>query len=121
VGHPDDADVDVGEHEFMTPPGEPTDPPPRFEAAYAGTPPWDIGRPQPGFIALAEAGVVAGRVMDVGCGTGEHTLMAAGMGLEAVGIDSAPTQPSIERAARPRIATWPPGSSRATRSPWTGS
>jgi hypothetical protein len=32
--------------------------PPRpedFDALYAGTPPWDIGRPQPAFLALAEA------------------------------------------------------------------
>jgi len=58
---------------------------------YAGTPPWDIGRPQPAFLALMEAGLVTGRVLDVGCGTGEHALMAAGSGLEATGIDSAPT------------------------------
>ena len=25
----------------------------RFEGAYAGTPPWDIGRPQPALEALA--------------------------------------------------------------------
>ena len=60
-----------------------------FDASYAGTPPWDIGRPQPAFLALAEAGTIRGRVLDVGCGTGEHALMAASMGLEATGIDSA--------------------------------
>src|SRR6266508_3687406 len=54
-----------------------------FEGAYAGTPPWDIGRPQGAFVRLAEAGAVRGRVLDVGCGTGEHALMAAGLGLEA--------------------------------------
>lgn len=37
-----------------------------FDALYAGTPPWDIGRPQPAFLALAEAGQVRGRVLDVG-------------------------------------------------------
>jgi len=60
-----------------------------FEALYAGTPPWDIGRPQTAFLELAQAGVLGGRVLDVGCGTGEHTLMAAGLGLEATGIDIA--------------------------------
>jgi SAM-dependent methyltransferase len=60
-----------------------------FDALYAGTPPWDIGRPQPAFLALAEAGAVRGRVLDVGCGTGEHVLMAAGLGLEATGVDAA--------------------------------
>lgn len=83
---------------FMTSPEEPAGPPAGFEAAYGGTPPWDIGRPQPAFLALVEAGAVAGRVLDVGCGTGEHTLMAARLGLEAVGIDSAPT--AIDRARR---------------------
>jgi len=60
---------------------------PHFEESYTGTPPWDIGRPQPIFLALAEAGELRGRVLDVGCGTGEHVLMAARMGLEATGID----------------------------------
>jgi cyclopropane fatty-acyl-phospholipid synthase-like methyltransferase len=69
-----------------------------FDALYAGTPPWDIGRPQPAFLALAEAGGIRGRVLDVGCGTGEHVLMAAGLGLEATGLDAAPT--AIEAARR---------------------
>jgi SAM-dependent methyltransferase len=60
-----------------------------FDALYAGTPPWDIGRPQPAFLALAEAGALRGRVLDVGCGTGEHALMAAELGLEATGVDVA--------------------------------
>jgi 2-polyprenyl-3-methyl-5-hydroxy-6-metoxy-1,4-benzoquinol methylase len=60
-----------------------------FDALYAGTPPWDIGRPQPAFLALAEAGALKGRVLDVGCGTGEHALMAAELGLEATGVDVA--------------------------------
>jgi SAM-dependent methyltransferase len=62
-----------------------------FDQFYEGTPPWDIGRPQPAFVALAEAGVLTGRVLDVGCGTGEHALLAAGLGLEATGVDAAPT------------------------------
>ena len=70
----------------------------RFELAYGGTPPWDIGRPQPAIRALAEAGRIRGRVLDVGCGTGEHALLAAGMGLEATGVDGAPTAIRIARA-----------------------
>ena len=62
-----------------------------FEAAYATTPPWDIGRPQPAFAALAASDQLRGRVLDVGCGTGEHALMAAQAGLDATGIDIAPT------------------------------
>jgi cyclopropane fatty-acyl-phospholipid synthase-like methyltransferase len=62
-----------------------------FEASYAGAPPWDIGRPQGVFSLLAEAGELKGRVLDVGCGTGEHALLAASLGLEATGVDIAPT------------------------------
>jgi len=62
-----------------------------FEAAYASTPPWDIGAPQPAFAALAADGRLKGRVLDVGCGTGEHVLMAAEAGLDTTGIDISPT------------------------------
>jgi SAM-dependent methyltransferase len=62
-----------------------------FDAAYRGTPPWEIGRPQPAFAELAAAGAFSGRVLDVGCGTGEHALLAAGRGLAATGVDSSPT------------------------------
>ena len=68
--------------------GHPPRPPHDFDAIYAdGTPPWDIGRPQPAFDRLATAGELVGRVLDVGCGTGEHALMAASLGHDAVGID----------------------------------
>jgi SAM-dependent methyltransferase len=60
-----------------------------YDVAYggSGTPSWDIGRPQPAFAALAKAGAIRGRVLDVGCGTGEHALMATGLGLSALGVD----------------------------------
>jgi 2-polyprenyl-3-methyl-5-hydroxy-6-metoxy-1,4-benzoquinol methylase len=58
-----------------------------YEAAYQTTPPWDIGEPQPAFANLAADGRLRGRVLDVGCGTGEHVLMAAAAGCEATGID----------------------------------
>jgi SAM-dependent methyltransferase len=56
---------------------------------YASPPPWDIGRPQPAFRALADAGAIGGPVLDAGCGTGEHVLMCAGLGLNATGVDIA--------------------------------
>ncbi|HJQ00192.1 MAG TPA: class I SAM-dependent methyltransferase [Jatrophihabitans sp.] len=69
-----------------------------FEAAYAsGTPPWDIGAPQPAFQQLADAGQLTGRVLDVGCGTGEHALMAAAIGLAATGVDVAGNAIAIAR------------------------
>ena len=67
-----------------------------FDLLYEGTPPWETGRPQPALLALAEAGAIRGRVLDVGCGTGEHALLAASLGLEATGIDLAAA--AIERA-----------------------
>ena len=60
-------------------------------------PPWDIGHPQPAFLALARAGHLRGRVLDIGCGTGEHALMAAELGLEATGIDSSPRAIALAR------------------------
>ena len=70
-----------------------------FDALYeAGTPPWDIGRPQPAFARLAEEGRLRGRVLDIGCGTGEHALLAAAAGLRAVGIDAAPAAIRLARA-----------------------
>jgi SAM-dependent methyltransferase len=77
-----------------------------FDAFYAGTAPWDIGRPQQAFLELAEAGRILGRVLDAGCGTGEHALMAAGLGLDATGIDAAPTAIAMaERKALDRGLT----------------
>jgi SAM-dependent methyltransferase len=67
-----------------------------FDASYSGTPPWDIGRPQPVFLQLADAGSLIGGVLDVGCGTGEHVLMASALGLEATGVDTA--QSAITKA-----------------------
>ncbi|MFF4728748.1 class I SAM-dependent methyltransferase [Streptomyces mirabilis] len=61
----------------------------RPDDLYVSPPPWDIGRPQPALLALADAGAIRGRVLDVGCGTGEHALMAAGLDLDATGVDLA--------------------------------
>jgi SAM-dependent methyltransferase len=60
-----------------------------FDAIYASeTPPaWDIGRPQPAFDRLAKTGDLAGSVLDPGCGTGEHALLAAALGHGVVGVD----------------------------------
>lgn len=62
-----------------------------FDDAYSGTPPWDIGHPQPAFVALAASDNLRGRVLDIGCGTGEHALMSAGLGFDGAGIDMAAT------------------------------
>ncbi len=73
---------------------------PEWDASYtAGSPaPWDIGRPQPAFVRLADEGRLTGRLLDAGCGTGENTLLAAGHGADATGIDVAPTAIARARA-----------------------
>jgi SAM-dependent methyltransferase len=69
-----------------------------FDSAYRmGTPPWDIGRPQPAIVRLAEQGAIAGRVIDVGCGTGENALFLADRGLDVTGLDAAPTAIALAR------------------------
>lgn len=67
-----------------------------FDVAYEGRPPWDLGRPQAAVVRLAEQGEIAGSVLDVGCGTGEHALYLAARGHELLGIDLAPR--AVERA-----------------------
>lgn len=69
-----------------------------FEESYAAgsPPPWDIGRPQGAFSRLAAQGALVGHLLDAGCGTGEHTLLAAAAGCTAVGVDIAAT--AIARA-----------------------
>jgi ubiquinone/menaquinone biosynthesis C-methylase UbiE len=68
-----------------------------FNDAYRGAPPWDTGRPQPAFVALAQEGVVQGSILDAGCGTGENALYFAGLGHEVWGIDGAPAAIELAR------------------------
>ncbi len=69
-----------------------------FENAYEGTPSWELGRPQPAVVRLAEAGRIVGRVLDAGCGTGETALYLAARGHVVVGIDFAPAAIARARA-----------------------
>jgi 2-polyprenyl-3-methyl-5-hydroxy-6-metoxy-1,4-benzoquinol methylase len=61
------------------------------------TAPWDIGRPQAAFERLAEEGRWAGAVLDAGCGSGEHSLRAAELGLAVLGVDVAETAIAMAR------------------------
>jgi cyclopropane fatty-acyl-phospholipid synthase-like methyltransferase len=65
-----------------------------FERLYGGPAPWDIGRPQKAFMAVADR--IVGPILDVGCGTGEHTMFFAARGSRVVGIDFVPE--AIRRA-----------------------
>jgi cyclopropane fatty-acyl-phospholipid synthase-like methyltransferase len=75
-------------------------PHPEWDASYTGDrpAPWDIGRPQPTFVRLADEGRLTGRLLDAGCGTGENALLAASRGADVTGIDVAPT--AIARARK---------------------
>ena len=69
-----------------------------WDSAYAGpSPPWDIGRPQPAFARLADAGALSGALLDAGCGTGEHTILAARAGARALGFDVSPRAVEMAR------------------------
>jgi len=57
----------------------------RFQEAYAGQPPWDIGRPQPVFVQAADQ--ITGSILDAGCGTGDNALFFAERGHKVTGID----------------------------------
>src|ERR1700761_5695453 len=66
---------------------------PSWDSSYATDappPPWDIGRPQPAFVRLADRGLLSGRLLDAGGGTGEHVLLAASRGAQAMGVDISP-------------------------------
>src|SRR5262249_30910261 len=56
-----------------------------FENIYAGKAPWDIGKPQPAFVEVADQ--ITGSILDAGCGTGENALYFAGLGHKVTGID----------------------------------
>jgi SAM-dependent methyltransferase len=66
------------------------------EAYLRDATPWEIGRPQPAIMRVADAGDLQEPVLDSGCGTGEHALLAASMGYEATGVDV--SQSAVERA-----------------------
>lgn len=80
------------------PPEDPvTTQPSRFEDFYrSGEPPWVIDEPQPAVVGLERAGGITGPVLDLGCGTGEHTILLRRLGYDVLGADSAPA--AVERA-----------------------
>ncbi len=57
----------------------------RFEAAYDGKPPWDLGCPQKPFVDHADQ--ITGSILDPGCGTGDNALFFAERGQAVLGID----------------------------------
>lgn len=69
----------------------------RFNDAYENhTAPWVIDGPQPSIVALEQTGLIRGRVLDAGCGLGEHTILLAARGYDVLGVDYAPA--AVEQA-----------------------
>jgi SAM-dependent methyltransferase len=63
----------------------------RFDEAYRSrSAPWVIGEPQPAIVELQRAGLICSKVLDVGCGTGEHTILLTRLGYDVLGIDFSP-------------------------------
>lgn len=56
-----------------------------FVQAYQGTPPWEIDKPQPPYVLIADR--VQSPLLDSGCGTGATALFFAERGLDVTGID----------------------------------
>jgi SAM-dependent methyltransferase len=78
-------------------PGGTTPAPRTFDEAYlTHTAPWVIGEPQPAIVTLERSGWIRGRVLDPGCGTGEHTIHLTRLGYDVLGIDS--SENAIEQA-----------------------
>lgn len=70
----------------------------RGESLFGSRPPWEIRAPQPAFVALDEAGLISGAVLDAGCGTGEDALHLAAKGYEVTGLDLSPTAIELARS-----------------------
>jgi SAM-dependent methyltransferase len=68
-----------------------------FNDAYENrTAPWVIGEPQPAIVALEQTGRIRGKILDVGCGLGEHTILLTGLDYDVLGIDFVPS--AVEQA-----------------------
>lgn len=75
----------------------------RFNDAYENrTAPWVIGEPQPAIVGLEQTGALHGKMLDAGCGLGEHTIFLTRLGYDVLGIDYATI--AVEQARANAVA-----------------
>ena len=65
---------------------------------------WDKGVPSPPMMQYLERRVVRGRALVPGCGRGHEVALAVERGLDAMGLDIAPTGVAEARALYPQLA-----------------
>jgi len=65
---------------------------------------WNKGAPSPPLIQYLERHQVRGRAMVPGCGHGHEVALAVSHGIDAIGLDIAPTGIAEARALYPKIA-----------------
>lgn len=71
----------------------------RFDSTYRrGNAGWDIGRPQKAISWLLNSGEIRGDVIDIGCGTGIHSIIISQRGHRVLGVDFSTT--AIEHSKR---------------------
>src|SRR5580765_7855499 len=65
---------------------------------------WDKGAPAPAMKHYLERHAVRGRALVPGCGRGHEVALAVELGLDATGLDIAPTAVAEARARYPHLA-----------------
>lgn len=72
-----------------------------WEEMYRGFPaeklPWESNKPSPWLVKFVHDGVMRGKVLDVGCGAGTHSVWMAEQGLNVSGIDVSATAIMLAR------------------------
>jgi len=65
----------------------------------------DIGEAQPEFVRIEQEGKIVGKVLDVGCRTGDNALYLAQRHYEVVGIDISPSviEKAMKKAAKSEL------------------
>jgi len=66
--------------------------------------PWDKGEPSPPLVAFLECHELTGRVLVPGCGVGHDVAFLVSRGVDAIGLDIAPTAIERAKARYPELA-----------------